>query len=65
MNGEIEFPVPEEIIYKTEDLRYYKGVRPCIIVFKGKKKVIIRFLDVVPHTECITLVRLCWRHRRK
>ena len=57
------------------DLRYYKGVRPCIIMYKGKNyrgldgkfhlgKVLIRFVDVIPHEECITLVRLCWRHKK-
>lgn len=47
-----------------EEIRYYKGERPCKIVFrpKGHNKQIIEFLD--DQTQCITLVRLCWRNQK-
>jgi len=46
-------------------IRYYKGIRACKIIFRPEKhnKQIIEFFD--NNEQVTTLVRLCWRNKRK
>ena len=54
-------PVKWEIVPEDDSFRYYKGVTKCRIICKGGKKAIVQFEDGY---ECITLLRLCWRHKK-
>jgi len=47
-----------------DNLRYYKGKYPCIVLFRPEKhnKCIIALMD---DSILITLIRLCWKNNQK
>ena len=60
------------------DFRYYRGVIPCHILTKDKKKALIEWDDygevgnkelgykyIKPYERDIVPIRMCWRRRKE